>query len=72
MNEFGRLAIDTASTSVGLGLGSDLVSGIGGDTGALNTLSKYQAPVARLRGGNILINTLLDVNKSIKKSMRRK
>ena len=71
-NEMFGTALDITTLSTALGLGANLVESVGGDAKGIDTLAKFQAPIAKVRGGNILLNTLLDVHKDINKKLRRR
>lgn len=70
-NDLMGTSISIAGSSVVLGLSSNIVESMGGNADALNTISKYQVPLAKVQGGNILLNTLMDLNTKTKKQLRR-
>ena len=71
-NELVGASVGIVGTSATLGVGGDIVSGLGGNTGAIDTLGRYQVPLAKVQGGSILLNTLMDFHDITRRKMRRR
>lgn len=72
LNDLLDSSLQLGGASLGIGLGSSIVKGAGGDPAALDTLGKFTPSIAKVKGGNILMNTLLDVNDDLQRKMKRR
>ena len=65
--EYFRDFSDLTAASVGISIGSSL-----DNTGAVSKMGSYLPMTANVVGGNILLNTMMDVNDDLTRKMKRR
>ena len=66
-NEMFGLTEEFVGYSIGLGIGSQAVSSIGGNADSLGVISRNMPTIAKVKGGSIILNTLLDINRKMRR-----
>ncbi|GAG29186.1 unnamed protein product [marine sediment metagenome] len=67
-----RASIGLGGAAIGIGVGSSVVEKAGGSAAPLATLGGYMKPAARVVGGGILINTLMDFKEGTTRKLKRR
>ncbi len=65
-------SLGIGGAAIGIGAGSSLVEGTGGSAAPLATFGKVLKPTARVVGGSIMINTLLNLKEDTEMQLKGK